>query len=263
MFAVTSPKRFLRSPLRLLLLVAVTVLVVSSCSSGDITSTRELKTATSSSEAPADETQPETTDDVTADDPVDETEWPGESFELFATEGDVLSVVGVQFDDVLNIRSGPGTEFQILTSLEPTETAVATGQAWQNNGFWYEVTVGDETGWAASSFFAYLGPTDDATAEIIQPGDVFQTETMLEMGELVAATQVSEDPPSTITQISSPIVGDLGEVMYDVIGLGDDAVYGYRLHIFGQENETGDFFDLKNVERTTLCGRGLTDGLCS
>jgi hypothetical protein len=58
-----------------------------------------------------------------------------------------------------------------------------------------------------------------------------------------------------------PAVGDLGEVTYDVIGLGDDAVFGFRLHVFGQPGAGGDF-SLKSVERTILCGRGVSDGLC-
>jgi hypothetical protein len=55
----------------------------------------------------------------------------------------------------------------------------------------------------------------------------------------------------------APSVGDLGEVTYDVIGLGDDAVRGLRLHVFGQPIDEG--FSLKTVEMTALCGRGADD----
>jgi hypothetical protein len=59
----------------------------------------------------------------------------------------------------------------------------------------------------------------------------------------------------------APTVGDLGEVTYDVIGLGDDAVYGYRLHVFGEPVTDG--FSLRTVERTYLCSRGVdADELC-
>lgn len=59
----------------------------------------------------------------------------------------------------------------------------------------------------------------------------------------------------------APTMGDLGEVTYDVIGLGDDATLGYRLHVFGQA--VSDGISLHSVERTALCTRGVTtDGLC-
>jgi hypothetical protein len=52
-------------------------------------------------------------------------------------------------------------------------------------------------------------------------------------------------------------------VTYDVVGLGDDAVFGFRLHIFGEPTENGEAFSLKSVEATSLCGRAVTaDGVC-
>jgi hypothetical protein len=60
----------------------------------------------------------------------------------------------------------------------------------------------------------------------------------------------------------SPTVGDLGEVTYDVVGLGDDALGGVRIHIFGDPAE-GEGFILSSVERTFICSRGVTDdGFC-
>jgi len=57
-------------------------------------------------------------------------------------------------------------------------------------------------------------------------------------------------------------VGDLGDTTYDVIGLGDDAQLGWRLHVFGTPSESGEGFFLKSIERTLLCGRGVSDGFC-
>lgn len=57
-------------------------------------------------------------------------------------------------------------------------------------------------------------------------------------------------------------MADLGEVTYDVMVLGDDALCGVRLHVFGQPSASGEGFVLENVEQTLLCGRALADGLC-
>jgi hypothetical protein len=73
----------------------------------------------------------------------------------------------------------------------------------------------------------------------------------------------SDDPPSRIAMSVAPVVGDLGEVTYDVVGLADDALFGVRLHVFGDPAEGGEGFVLSNIERTLICSRGVTDdGLC-
>ena len=88
-------------------------------------------------------------------------------------------------------------------------------------------------------------------------------ETVVDLGTLVADSFASVDPDSRIVQTTAPSVGDLGEITYDVIGLGDDAQVGWRVHVFGAEGESGESFGLMSAEVTALCGRGVTDdGLC-
>lgn len=70
-----------------------------------------------------------------------------------------------------------------------------------------------------------------------------------------------EEPESDIVQVTEVSEGDLTEVTYDVIGLGDDSILGFRLHIFAEESGAG--FTLRTVEATVLCGRGVSDGLCA
>lgn len=189
---------------------------------------------------------------------------PGEPWEGFAKAGDELSVFGVASDDVLNVRSIPGTGGQIVATADPTDNdLVATGEARQlSRSFWYEVTVDGVTGWVSVAFVAYEGGTDDATAEYLQDNDRPGAETMEDLGLLVAGAFASEDPDSDIVQSVAPTVGDLGEVTYDVVGLGDDAAVGYRIHVFAEENDSGEGFDLRTIERTTFCGRGLAGELC-
>jgi len=81
------------------------------------------------------------------------------------------------------------------------------------------------------------------------------------LGLIVAATQASTEMRSRIVMTVEPTFGELAEVTYDVIGLGDDAVFGYRLRVSGEEVTDG--FSLNTVERTALCSRGVDgDGLC-
>ena len=191
---------------------------------------------------------------------------PGEPIDFGPRAGDELAVVGVAHDDVLNVRAVPGTDAGIVAELASTATGItATGQSRSlPESIWYGVDLEGITGWVSSAFVGLLGLTDDATAEVIAAlGETPGAETMLDLGLTVAEAMASDDPPSRIVMSVAPSVGDLGEVTYDVVGLGDDALGGVRLHVFGDPAEGGEGFVLSNVERTIICSRGVTDeGLC-
>ncbi len=178
-----------------------------------------------------------------------------------------MAVIGVEHDDVLNLRAAPGTDQPILAGLRPTEAdMIATGRSRLLRGVvWFELEAGGTVGWASASYLGYLGATDDLTSQIVGSGAIPVAGTMAELGRLVAeAVAVDADGfSSRISMTVAPTVGDLGEVTYDVVGLQDDALRGLRLHVFGALTEGGDGFSLKSVEATALCGRGVTDeGLC-
>lgn len=176
----------------------------------------------------------------------------------------MLSVIGVAHDDVLNLRQGPSPSQPILAGIDPLyDGLVARGNTWQTpTAFWIEVDYEGATGWVHMSFIAYLGATDDTTAFVIeQLGGYPEASSMSELGLIVASVYESEEPASDVVMTVAPTTGDLGEVTYDVVGIGDDASRGFRLHVFGEP--TVDGFVLKAVELTDLCGRGVTgDGLC-
>lgn len=178
--------------------------------------------------------------------------------------GDVLAVVGVSHDDKLNLRAGPGPSQQVLATIDPTyATLVAHGETWDTSqAFWISVDYEGTSGWVHFGFVAYLGYTDDVTDSVVTDlGEYPVADTMEELGLLVAEVFESVDPPSRVVMTVGATPGDLGEVTYDVIGLGDDAEYGVRLHIFGEA--TADGFTLKTVEMTSLCGRGTSaEKLC-
>lgn len=175
-----------------------------------------------------------------------------------------LAVIGVAADDVLNVRAGPGVDTEIVATLDPLATDVAASGAARRlpGSIWLEVDADGTTGWANSSFFAFLGSTDDITSRLLADLDERPSApTLEELAREIGALVGSEDPPSDIVISDGPSVGDLGEVTVDVVGLFDDAQRGVRLVVFTTVEDDG--FTLRTVEATALCGRGVTDdGRC-
>lgn len=200
-----------------------------------------------------------TTTSTTTEPVVVDTDLPGDPIDLFADPGDTLGVVGVAHNDFLNVRAKPGTDHSVVTTAGPAvNNLISSGRARAlPDSIWYEVTADGTLGWVSASFVAFLGATDDATAEFLADGGSVSAETMTDLGQLVADRFASDDPPSRVVESVAPTVGDLGEVTYDVVGLGDDAIHGYRLQIFATV-EGSDSFTVRNIERTLLCSRGIS-----
>lgn len=191
---------------------------------------------------------------------------PGEPIDFGPADGDVLMVIGVAHDDVLNLRAAPGADRPILAGIPPTyDRLVAEGDTRDlSPGFWIEVDYDGTVGWVSLSFVAYEGAVTDQTSTVVSElGERPSEQTMTELAEVVAEVFDSdEEPESDIVQVTTASSGDLAEITYDVIGLGDDSVRGFRLHVFAEESANG--LTLRSVEVTTLCGRGVTDdGLCT
>ncbi len=187
---------------------------------------------------------------------------PGEPIDFGPARGDTLAVIGVAHDDVLNLRAAPGADQQIVGEIPPTyDGLTALGHTRELPGsFWIAVDYEGSEGWVNLRYIGYLGETNDTT-HIATEEQVPAAETMLDLGFLMAEAVASTDPPSDIVLVVAPSVADLGEVTYDVIGLGDDAVRGLRVHVFGQPID--EAFTLKSVEETALCGRGVDpSGAC-
>lgn len=249
---------------RSILSLSALALILAACGGGDgdATSTTEATTTTT---APETTTTPPETTTTTAPETTTTTDPAGEPIDFGPREGDTVAVIGVAHDDVLNLRSGPGADQEILAEIPNTyESLIALGNTRDlGDSFWIEVDYEGTTGWVHFSFIGFIGVTDDMTAAVLEElGEDPVAETMADIGLAVAGTFASEEPASDIVMVVAPTVGDLGEVTYDVIGIGDDAVRGYRVHVFGQPAD--ETFEIRNVEVTTLCGRGVTeDGLCT
>lgn len=264
---------------RLLLTAAAFALLAGACASGAVTGDTAAPSTTTTVTVPSTTatttagassttlTTPTTTSVPTTTLPATTTSTlAGTEIQFGPANGDLLGVVGVRYDDALNLRSGPGITAPVIDTVAPTfEGLVATGQTRQlpSGSLWINVDHAGMVGWANLFFVAYVGSVDDVTGLVVTAlGEIPPATSMEELGLLVAGVFAStEDPPSRIVMTVMPTKGDVGEVTYDVIGLGDDATLGYRLHVFGQIVD--DVLGLHSVERTELCARGVTaDGLC-
>lgn len=255
---------------RVVLLVVLAMLFAACGGDAGTTTTTEAPstTTTTTSETTTTTSQPTTTTEAstttTTPSPTTSSTLAGDPIDFGPAEGDVLMVIGVRHDDVLNLRAGPGVGAGIVGEIPPTFTdLVALGNTRQLPvSFWIEVDYEGTEGWVNLSYVGYEGVVDDLTSTVVDElGEIPVVASMTELGELVAGVFASEEPESDIVQVTPVTSGDLAEVTYDVIGLGDDAVLGSRLHVFAEMVEGG--FSLKSVELTSICGRGVDNqGLC-
>ncbi len=66
-------------------------------------------------------------------------------------------VTGVAADDVLNVRSGPGVDNQIIGALAPNASGVEIVGTTQDRG-WGRVSMGEMSGWVSMRFLDRTGP---------------------------------------------------------------------------------------------------------
>lgn len=251
-------------------LLAAIALLVAACG-GDAadTTTTTLDTSTTSAAPSTTTTQATTTTTeattTTTAPGTTTTTLAGEPIEFGPGEGDVVMVIGVRHDDVLNLRAGPGTDQPIVDEIPPTfSDLVALGNTRDlDPSFWIEVDYEGTVGWVHMGFTGFEGEVTDETSHVIDElGERPVESTMTDLAEVVADVFDSDEPESDIVQVTPVTTGDLAEVTYDVIGLGDDAVGGFRLHVFAEETDDG--FSLRSVEVTTICSRGVDeDRLCT
>jgi hypothetical protein len=190
---------------------------------------------------------------------------PGTPAEVSVPEaGAVLAVIGVERDDVLNVRALPGPGEQVVAEVAPTGEVVATGRARDLDGDrWVEVSTAGTTGWTSGRFLALgVGAVEDLTARVVTDhGGTPSAPSMARLAQIVADSLAGDGSAAAVTVAAGPDPGDLTEIVVDSLGLEDDSVLGHRLRVFAVA-ESGTF-TLRTVEATPLCGRGVDgDGLC-
>ena len=186
-----------------------------------------------------------------------------------------VDVAADDTDGGLNVRELPGVENAVVATL-PRGTEVSTLEGCSAVGAtdWWQVTTtdGDTTGWVSSDF---LSETFVATPGLGQ--FVTDTEnvdlTAETLDELIAAIADSYgfDDDRVITLVDEVQIADAvgGEVTYDITGLKDDSVNGFRVNInfFFEKSEPDALeiigFRAVGITNWPLCSRGVTDdGLC-
>ena len=222
---------------------------------------------------------------------------PGEPYEWGPDSGVSLAVVGVDHDDVLNVRDVPfgeiiatlGLANPIAFLLEvremPADEAVAHHDTWEGavvatgrtrrlpTTVWHEVQVSGMTGWASGAYLAPIGLTENITEQFLKRLDgVLVAPTLIDLATAVGNEFASVEPPSRVVVTVAPSTFEnLGEVTVDVLNLGDDSLRGYRLYITADpagnwmSDDPGPF-TLRTVTRSVLCHshRGVTPGgLCA
>jgi hypothetical protein len=223
---------------------------------------------------PAEPVAPDTdTDGETAQNGSD-AQLPGAPFDWPYTDGEV-GVVGVEADDVLNVRAQPGVQAQIIDRLDPLHRGFSyTGRARRiGSSIWTEIDVDGELGWVNTRFARLIAGTDDVTSQLGGAGSATAptlpglAEEVVDAYGLAEGYQITWGPdldPNVpaedqrrVVISDGPSEGDLGEITIDVIDLFDDSVAAERLAIFANPDAGG--YSLRTVERTLFCWRGGTD----
>lgn len=188
---------------------------------------------------------------------------PGEPVGWPPYAGSPLIVVGVEAGDVLFVRAGPGASYPEITSLAPQAqgiVAVGANRRLSDGGHWGLVSSDGIVGWANLRYLSQPGRQGDVTAEI---GPVPVARSMDDLARTVAAQRMaidSEGRPEIVIAARGE-VGGRQEVVLDVLGFADDSVAGERLRLTASNDAGG--FRLVSVVATTLCYRGVSNGLCT
>lgn len=200
----------------------------------------------------------------------------GEEVDLPFVAGE-LGVVGVEADDVLNVRRRPGIGESVVMRLAPlTRGLTPTGQARRiGSSTWIEITVDGGSGWVNGWYARLIDGTDDITSRLLASGGDITASTLEELArEVVVVHGVGDfyeivwgperdeslgpEEQRRVVISDGPSVSDLGEITVDVIDTFDDSIAAERLTIFAQAADGG--FELRTVERTVFCWRAVDDG---
>ncbi len=193
----------------------------------------------------------------------------------YSEEGAEVGVAGLDpAADPLRVYAEPTRSSEVVGELESTDAVELGGRERQHRdgedqGLWTEIRLADGYGWLTSSpgpgGIYWFGGTEEITEEF---REVASEEDPLDLVEAVGDARVEragggEDGmgPSRAL-ISTP--EDFEEEFYrvDITGMPDDSVSGERLFITLED--AGARHELREVRRTVICYRGVTDsGLCT
>lgn len=132
----------------------------------------------------------------------------------------VTDKVAVISESVVNIRSGPGTDYPVLTKASLGASFNIVGQ----KGEWYEIAVADNKGWVAGWLVSVREKTTDSASR-------------------------SEEPGERREEVLNPQPSELNTILGVEVETEDDEVY---LTISGQKKLNYSSFRLDNPRRIVL-----------
>jgi hypothetical protein len=224
-----------------------------------------------SADTTSDDTTPGLTDDTVAptsgagpggtDDGSGGSTLPGEHYDIGPAEGEPMAVVGVRFDDALNVRTAPDPSAPVVTRVAALDGDVDLRSAGEGRlltrGAWWKVTVDGQEGWANTSFLGALGAVTDATDELAAELPATTADDLQALVDAIVEVRGSEEPPSKVVLVTEPTTT---AVTFDLLGLGDDAVRGERYAL--TVRRVGSRVELVRADRIPICSRGVSDGRC-
>ncbi|MDE0495934.1 MAG: hypothetical protein OXH86_01140 [Acidimicrobiaceae bacterium] len=215
--------------------------------------------------------------------------------------GTAMTVVGVRWDDVLNVRDAPngniiarlrlvlsdtrGDEIDVLApdgddvvAVAPLEGVIAAGQTEAlRTTVWHRVEVGSTQGWVSDAYVAPIGGWAGHIADLLGR-HLDSTENYENLSDIEAIVRnvltTMEPNAELVTTVPGGFVEAVGELAMDVIGVHDERLRGYRLRIWMRTD--GDWmvldpsevtgpFTVQFIEVFELCSniRGIdADGRC-
>lgn len=177
---------------------------------------------------------------------------PGNEVPSIFEPGDVLGVIGVESGSSPRLLSFPGQTGEPVLEVNPIEDDLeALGRAWEiDDVAWEWLLVQGHEGYLPRSWLGFIGEPEDVTSQFAQ----LTSDSVARLGEEIASE--IEAANTVLVAQPSPL-----EVVYDVLGLGDDSIAGYRIRVAAREATVG--FAPESVQRSPLCTRGLTaTGVC-
>jgi len=208
----------------------------------------------------------------------------GKAFDYGPAKGTIMHVVGVRFDDVLNLRRAPAADAKLVTSkalgqlLFPQLLSLGSGWLPDNGGAWWQVEINHpgksfhgEHVWAHTNYLKPLATAANKTDELVREiGSDYSGVEQLRSQLTELHSSDSHTVKSVISQDAMGIDATGGSVQIELLGYQDDSLYGEifyvtfsnRWGVSTANNKIVIAQEIAQVIVTPICQRGVAEGLC-
>lgn len=174
-------------------------------------------------------------------------------------------VTGVAATDVLNVRSGPGVNHQIIGSFAPNQTHVEVVGTTEDRR-WGRVIIGETSGWSSMRFLSRMGP--DWNAGLPAPLFCHGTEPFWSYERLIGGgnfNSVALAAPEPFAELWSGTASARGPQAFGmVLDSGNSRMTAFiRRGICSDGMSDRDYGIIAHFLRTSPQGSELLEGCCS